>query len=75
MRGRFTKVDSLAQIDDLIGELDLTVPFPGDSVEGPRGRSGRARRAILPEGWLDSRELASAESAALHEAELDTSGG
>ncbi|MGO2669141.1 MAG: tRNA dihydrouridine synthase DusB, partial [Microbacterium gubbeenense] len=57
MRGRFTKVDTLAEIDDLIGELDLSAPYPGDSVEGPRGRAGRARRAVLPEHWLSSRTL------------------
>lgn len=75
MRGRFTKVDTLAEIDDLIGELDLSVPYPGDSVEGPRGRAGRARRAVLPEHWLSSRTLDHAASAELQEAELDTSGG
>ena len=75
MRGRFTKVDTLAEIDDLIGELDLSAPCPGDSVEGPRGRAGRARRAVLPEHWLSSRTLDHAASAELQEAELDTSGG
>ncbi|MGO1307290.1 MAG: tRNA dihydrouridine synthase DusB [Microbacterium gubbeenense] len=75
MRGRFTKVDTLAEIDDLIGELDLSAPYPGDSVEGPRGRAGRARRAVLPERWLSSRTVDHAASAELQEAELDTSGG
>ncbi|MGO3829425.1 MAG: tRNA dihydrouridine synthase DusB [Microbacterium gubbeenense] len=75
MRGRFTKVDTLAEIDDLIGELDLSAPYPGDSVEGPRGRAGRARRAVLPEHWLSSRTLDHAANAELQEAELDTSGG
>ncbi len=75
MRGRFTKVDSLAQIDDLIAELDLDAPYPGEPVEGPRGRSGRARRPVLPEGWLASRSIDGAASAELQHAELDTSGG
>ncbi|MGO2092018.1 MAG: tRNA dihydrouridine synthase DusB [Microbacterium gubbeenense] len=75
MRGRFTKVDTLAEIDDLIGELDLSAPYPGDSVEGPRGRAGRARRAVLPERWLSSRTVDHAASAELQEAELHTSGG
>ena len=75
MRGRFTQVNSLADIDALISELDLTVPYPGEGVEGPRGRSGRARRAVLPEGWLSSRTMNAKESADLQEAELDTSGG
>ncbi|HJA05466.1 MAG: tRNA dihydrouridine synthase DusB [Candidatus Microbacterium stercoravium] len=75
MRGRFTKVDTLADIDALIAELDLSAPYPGEGVEGPRGRSGRARRAVLPEGWLESRTLNERASAELQEAELDTSGG
>ena len=75
MRGRFTKVDTLADIDALISELDLSAPYPGEGVEGPRGRSGRARRAVLPEGWLESRTLNEHASAELQEAELDTSGG
>jgi len=75
MRGRFTQVNTLADIDALISELDLTAPFPGESVEGPRGRSGRPRRAVLPQDWLASRTMNAQESADLHEAELDTSGG
>ncbi|GGF29982.1 tRNA dihydrouridine synthase DusB [Microbacterium sorbitolivorans] len=75
MRGRFTQVNTLADIDALVSELDLTAPYPGEGVEGPRGRSGRARRAVLPEGWLASRTMNAQESAELHEAELDTSGG
>ena len=75
MRGRFTQVNTLADIDALISELDLTAPYPGEGVEGPRGRSGRARRAVLPEGWLASRTMNAQQSAELHEAELDTSGG
>ena len=70
------KVDTLADIDALIAELvDLSAPYPGEGVEGPRGRSGRARRAVLPEGWLESRTLNEHASAELQEAELDTSGG
>jgi nifR3 family TIM-barrel protein len=75
MRGRFTQVNTLADIDALISELDLTAPYPGEGVEGPRGRSGRARRAVLPDGWLASRSMNAQQSAELHEAELDTSGG
>ncbi|WP_036319127.1 tRNA dihydrouridine synthase DusB [Microbacterium indicum] len=75
MRGAFAKVDSLAEIDDLIAQLDLDEPFPGDAVGGPRGRAGHPRRPVLPQGWLASRALDDAQTADLQEAELDTSGG
>jgi len=75
LRGQFSKVDTLAQIDDLIGHLDLTAPYPGAPVEGPRGRAGHARRPVLPEGWLDSRALDREATETLQDAELDTSGG
>ncbi|MDR3202414.1 MAG: tRNA dihydrouridine synthase DusB [Bifidobacteriaceae bacterium] len=50
-------VGSLAQLDRLLGELDLDAPYPGQAAEGRRGRAGTPRRPTLPEGWLDSREL------------------
>ncbi|MGI6878077.1 tRNA dihydrouridine synthase DusB [Microbacterium sp. gxy059] len=74
-RGAFANVSSLADIDRLIDQLDPSIPYPGEAVEGPRGRAGHARRPILPEGWLDSRSLDGAASADLQDAELDTSGG
>ncbi|WP_221584528.1 tRNA dihydrouridine synthase DusB [Microbacterium sp. G2-8] len=75
LRGQFSKIESLQHLSDLIGQLDLDAPYPGADVEGPRGRSGRARRAVLPEGWLASRTIDSADEASLQDAELDTSGG
>ncbi|NHI17044.1 tRNA dihydrouridine synthase DusB [Microbacterium excoecariae] len=75
LRGRFTQVDTLADIEALIGELDLSAPYPGAPVEGPRGRAGHARRPVLPDGWLASRTLDDDAAAELQDAELDTSGG
>ncbi|MBP2435636.1 tRNA dihydrouridine synthase DusB [Microbacterium amylolyticum] len=75
LRGEFSKVTSLQHIDDLIGQLDLSEPYPGEAVEGPRGRAGRARRPVLPEGWLASRTLDARQTSDLQDAELDTSGG
>jgi nifR3 family TIM-barrel protein len=57
LRRRFGMVASLAELDDLIGELDLDQRFPPDAIGAPRGRtSGEPRRVILPYGWLDSRD-------------------
>lgn len=75
MRHRLATMESLADLDEKLAELDQETPYPGDAVEGPRGRAGHARRAHVPEGWMDSRELTPEHAARLHEAELDTSGG
>ncbi|MCY7290339.1 MAG: tRNA dihydrouridine synthase DusB, partial [Cryobacterium sp.] len=48
---------------------------PGEGAEGPRGRAGSPKKTSLPEHWLDSQELVSAERANLTEGEGDTSGG
>jgi len=48
LRARLATVESLAQMDDFLGELDLAAPYPGDSVEAPRGRQGSAKKHICP---------------------------
>lgn len=75
LRGQFSQVTSLAHIDDLIAQLDQDAPYPGEAAEGQRGRAGRPKRTVLPEGWLDSREMGADATSELQEAELDTSGG
>jgi nifR3 family TIM-barrel protein len=55
LRRSFAMVSSLAELDDLIGELDHDAPFPV-GAEGPRGRQGSPAKVILPEGWLDDPE-------------------
>ncbi|WP_119697807.1 tRNA dihydrouridine synthase DusB [Microbacterium halotolerans] len=75
LRGQFSQVTSLAHIDELISQLDLDAPYPGAPAEGQRGRSGRPKRPVLPQGWLDSRGMAADATSELQEAELDTSGG
>ncbi|BDV30694.1 tRNA dihydrouridine synthase DusB [Microbacterium terricola] len=74
-RARLATVSSLAEIDDLLATLDLAAPYPGAAAEGQRGRAGTPKRPALPDGWLDSRDLAEEATCALAEAELDHSGG
>jgi nifR3 family TIM-barrel protein len=69
VRSRLGLVDSFGALDDLIATLDLDQPWPGEPAEGPRGRAGSERRVVLPEGWLDSRELNAEHARAVHEAE------
>ncbi|MDO5727489.1 MAG: tRNA dihydrouridine synthase DusB [Bowdeniella nasicola] len=74
-RHRLALVTSLADLHAKLSELDLSQPYPGSAAEGPRGRAGGEKIPHLPEGWLNSRELAADHRAQLHEAELGISGG
>lgn len=75
LRARLATVESLAQLDDLLATLDWSMPYPGEGAEGPRGRAGTPKNPALPDGWLQSQELAGHDRVTLVDAELDTSGG
>ncbi len=75
LRQRLGMVESLAELDDLVAQLDLDVPYPGEPAEGPRGRTVGTKRVALPDGWLDARELTGAAAQIVREAELSVSGG
>ncbi len=75
LRASLATVESLQQMDDLLGQLDWSVEYPGEAAEGPRGRAGTPKRPALPENWLLSHELGEAHRRGLTEAESDTSGG
>jgi len=75
LRAQLATVESLAQLGDFLGELDYSEPYPGDGVEGPRGRQGSPKRTSLPEGWLDSQELSPQQQQNLRGAEVESSGG
>ena len=75
LRASLATVESLQQMDDLLGQLDWSVEYPGEAAEGPRGRAGTPKRPALPENWLLSHELGETQRLGLAEAELDTSGG
>ena len=75
LRASLATVQSLQQLDDLLGLLDRDQPYPGADAEGQRGRAGTPKNPALPQGWLDSRELQETHRAELTEAELSTSGG
>ncbi|OZE86363.1 tRNA dihydrouridine synthase DusB [Rhodococcus sp. 14-2483-1-1] len=55
LRVSMALVSTLAELDDLLAQLDPTVPFPKDA-EGPRGRQGSPGAVALPDGWLDDPE-------------------
>jgi nifR3 family TIM-barrel protein len=72
IRERLGTVSSYAALDDLLGQLDPTEPYPVDQLGVPRGRQGSPKRVALPDGWLQDRELMGALDPA---AEDGTSGG
>jgi nifR3 family TIM-barrel protein len=75
LRAQLASVESLQQMDDLLGELDRDQPYPGAPAEGQRGRAGTPKKPALPENWLASRELSTTQSADVAAAELHNSGG
>lgn len=75
LRAALATSSSLDEIDELLGTLDPTQPYPGADAEGQRGRAGSPKQPTLPYGWLDSRELNATHRAEVAEAELHHSGG
>jgi nifR3 family TIM-barrel protein len=75
LRAKLAAVQSLQQIDDLLGELERDQPYPGAPAEGQRGRAGTPKKPSLPDRWLESRELTAASRVEMAAAELHNSGG
>ncbi|MFM6971296.1 MAG: tRNA dihydrouridine synthase, partial [Rhodoluna sp.] len=74
-RASLSQVQSLSHMDEILGTLDRSQPYPGEEAEGPRGRLGGAKICALPENWLQSRELVGDQRSVLQEAEIGVSGG
>ena len=75
LRARLSLVDTLEQLEEVLSELDLDLPYPGAAVEGPRGRAGSPKKAALPDRWLEDRQIHDDQRLGLVDAELDISGG
>ncbi|MDQ0645755.1 tRNA dihydrouridine synthase DusB [Microbacterium murale] len=75
VRTGLATAQSLAHIDDLLGQLDRDAPYPGADAEGQRGRAGRPKRPALPDKWLESRDVAADAGEMLRGAEIENSGG
>ena len=56
LRSRLGMVSSLAELDDLLGELELDQEFPDVVLGSPRGRTTGVRAVSLPDRWLDDPE-------------------
>jgi len=51
-------VSSVAEISELLDDLDPALEVVPSAVRAPRGRSGPMARLVLPEGWWDDRDAA-----------------
>ncbi len=74
-RAALALANSLAEIAESLETIEMSLPYPGDDAEGPRGRLGGAKSCSLPENWLDSRDLSDTHRSQLQLAELSVSGG
>jgi nifR3 family TIM-barrel protein len=73
IRRSLAMVSSLADLAQLLGQLDPTIAFPTSELGVPRGRQGSPReRVALPAGWLDD---TSGDDLDLADAEIGISGG
>jgi nifR3 family TIM-barrel protein len=70
-RKALAMASTLAELSDLLGQLELDQPFPTGVLGQPRGRTTGARKVSLPEGWLADRH----SRAVPFGAELADSGG
>jgi nifR3 family TIM-barrel protein len=71
LRVAMASASSLAQLDDLLGRLDPSQPYPESVIGRPRGRISGVRSVALPENWLADRE----SCAVPFGAETEDSGG
>jgi nifR3 family TIM-barrel protein len=67
-RGRLAQVSTLAELAELLGQLDPAATLPPGHEALPRGHSSGPRPVSLPEGWLTRSDLTPPE-------ELFVSGG
>ena len=71
LRRALALASGLAELAELLAQLDQSQPFPVEVLGRPRGRTSGARKVALPEGWLADRE----SRAVPFGAELADSGG
>ena len=73
LRRDLALIDTLAELDALLGRLDPHAPFPEHELGAPRGRQGSPRRGVaLPEGWLEDTD---GTGCVVREEATETTGG
>jgi nifR3 family TIM-barrel protein len=71
LRRSMAMASSVMELEDLLGKLDFTEPFPPANLGQPRGRTNAPGKVFLPDGWLADRD----SQAVPQDAEHDDSGG
>ena len=74
-RGALSLISSLAQLELLLANIDPNQILDEELAKSPRGRTTPDRKVNLPDGWLNSQFISSAEKETVREAELLVSGG
>lgn len=74
-RGQLGLINSLTELDELLNPIDRDQQLSVDIAHAPRGRTTPTKKVNLPDGWLNSQSMSSAEQSTVREAELSVSGG
>jgi nifR3 family TIM-barrel protein len=53
LREALIRIETLAELEKILAEVDPDLPFPPSAMRVPRGKSGGRQRVALPEGYLD----------------------
>jgi nifR3 family TIM-barrel protein len=72
LRQRLMQVLRLAELGEVLGGVDPSLPYPPEAMRVPRGKTGGTQRVALPEGYLDQLDD---EAVPGPEAEAADSGG
>lgn len=54
MRRRLFRIETLAQLKEILQALPREEPFPLHALRTPRGKSGPSQKVALPEGYLNN---------------------
>ncbi len=54
VRKSLAQAGSLSEVDDLVGSLPASLPFPVEALRMARGHTNGPRAVRLPDGWLES---------------------
>jgi tRNA-dihydrouridine synthase len=55
LRSRLMGVTGLQELEDVLGTVDASEPFPPEAMRVPRGKTAGRQKVSLPEGFLENR--------------------
>ena len=56
VRGALNRVESIDEMRRIVGQLDLSEPFPRTALRAHRAKGSKTQKVTLPEGYLDDRQ-------------------